>query len=102
MPDCLKEMLEAGARLAPVVLLAVFGGVVNYINKPREQFSWWFLLVEIGTAAFAGLVVTLLLQSTSFPPGLKGAVIAVSGYASRDVLYLLRVKVLKEMNGRMS
>ncbi|MCP4683385.1 MAG: hypothetical protein GY864_13725 [Desulfobacterales bacterium] len=95
MPDCMREFLTELAKLAPVVFLSVFGGVVSYINKPKDEFSWCFMLVGVVTAAFVGIVVHYLLQSTSFPPGIKSAAIAVSGYASRDVLFLLKKRLLK-------
>ncbi len=95
MPDCLREFLAEAAKLAPVLFLSVLGGVVAQINRPREQFSWWWLLVGVVAAAFVGIVVHLLLVSTSFPPGVKSAAIAVSGYASRDVLSILKKRFIK-------
>ena len=97
MPECLKEFMVEALRLAPVLFLSVLGGVVAQINRPREQFSWWWLLVGIIVAAFVGLVVHLLLQSTSFPPGIKGAACAISGYASRDVLSILKKRFLRSL-----
>lgn len=94
MPDCLREFLSELIALTPVILLSVFGGVVSYINTPKRYFSWWFMLVGVVTAAFVGLVVNFLLATTSLPDGIKSAAIAVSGYASRDVLFLLKSRLL--------
>jgi len=96
MPDFLKEIVTGFGKLLPVLLLSATGGAVAYLNKPKEQFSFWFLLIGTLTAAFVGVIVHLLLQSTGFPEGIKSAAIAISGYASRDVLFLLKVRLLKE------
>ncbi|MCP3943229.1 MAG: hypothetical protein GY710_17320 [Desulfobacteraceae bacterium] len=101
MPEYLRNFFSELSLLIPVALLSILGGVVNYINKPKEQFSLWIMLAELITALFVGLVVHFLLQSTSLPPGIKSAVIALSGYVSRDVLFLLKrfflSKIKKEL-----
>lgn len=97
MPECFRDCLDAAVKLAPVILLSVLGGVVSQLNQPKEQFSWWWMAVGIITAAFVGLVVHFLLQSTGFNPGFKSAVIAISGYTSRDVLVLLKTRFLKRL-----
>jgi len=97
MPDCIRECIDAAIKLVPVILLSVLGGVVSQLQRKKEEFSWWWLLVGIITAAFVGLIVHFLLQTTAFPDGLKSAVIAISGYASRDVLILLKEKFLNRL-----
>ncbi len=97
MPEWVQELITESGKLLPVLFFAILGGIVNQINRPREQFSWWWLLVGIVTAAFVGIVVHLLLEPTSFPSGLKSATIGISGYASREVLSLLKKRVLRRL-----
>ena len=99
-PDCFKQMFLELLQLLPVLILSAMGGAVAYLNKPKEHFSWLFLFVSLMTAAFVGIVVHYLLQSTTWHPGVQSATIAISGYASRDVLFLLKGFLLKQIKKR--
>ncbi|MCK5541707.1 MAG: phage holin family protein [Desulfobacterales bacterium] len=99
-PICFKQMLFDLLQVLPVLLLSAIGGGVAYLNSPKKDFSWVFLFISLITAAFVGFIVHCLLQSTSFTPGLQAAIVAVSGYASRDVLVLLKGFLLKQIKKR--
>ena len=99
MPECFKHLVF---ELLPVAFLAAFGGAVSYLNRPREDFSIWWLLVGLMTAIFVGLVVHYLLESTTWPDGVQAAVVSLAGYASRDVLYILKARFIRAIcKGRL-
>ncbi len=97
MPEYFKEMAIEAVRLTPVVLLSILGGAVASLNRPKDEFSWWYMLIGLLTAVFCGLVMHYLLQPTSLHDGIKTAAISISAYASRDVLYLLKIRLLKSI-----
>ncbi len=102
MQPYLKQLVMDLLQLLPVLLLSALGGAVAYLNKPKSEFSWWFLLIGIITAGFVGLVVHFLLQSTSWPAGVQASAVAISGYASRDVLFLLKARLLRTVKKEVS
>ncbi|MCK5312914.1 MAG: phage holin family protein [Desulfobacteraceae bacterium] len=93
----LKETVDVFMSLMPVVVLSAVGGAVAYLNDQGKNFSWFFFLIGIVTAGFVGVVVHFLLLSTGFSPGLKSAAIAISGYASREVLGVLKNRILRKV-----
>ncbi len=98
----LKEAWESLIALIPVIFLAAVGGAVSSLNRPKDEFSWWFFLIGIVTAVFVGLVIHFLLQTTDLQDGIQSAAIAISGYASRDVLYLLKKYFLNKAKKELS
>lgn len=97
MPENLKTFLDSGLRLLPGVGLAVLGGIVAQLYRPRDQFSWWWLLVGALAAAFVGCVVGLFLEPAAFPGSIKCAIAATSGYASRDVLFIIKRRFIRHL-----
>ena len=97
MPECFKEFITELVLLVPVIILAGLGGIVNYLNRPRAEFSIWWLAVGLITAIFVGIVIHYLLQATTWPDGIQAAVVSLSGYASRDVLYILKARLIKNV-----
>jgi len=65
-----------------VVLLAIFGGVVSYLNKLKTGRKWKLtdLLIEIVTAAFAAIIVFLLCEAVGLP---ELAAVALGGISGR-------------------
>lgn len=97
MIPALKTYIEEGIRLMPVIFISALGGAVACLNTEKQRFSWVFLGIGILTAAFAGILVHCLLVDAPLPEGVKSAAIGISGYASNDVLVLLKKKLLKKV-----
>ncbi|MCP4021576.1 MAG: hypothetical protein GY729_07025 [Desulfobacteraceae bacterium] len=95
MPEWIKELVNNFWPILTVVGLPAIGGAVSYLNKSKKEFSLWSLCVGMLTAGFVGLVVHYLLQSMNMHMGVKSAIIGISGYASRDVLLLLKTRLIK-------
>ena len=102
MTDCFKSLVEGLLNMVPVLSPPAVGGAVAYLNGSRESFSWFALVLGMLTAMFVGWVVYLLLQTTTFHPALQSAVVSVAGYSSRDVLQLLKRKLIKAMEREAS
>jgi hypothetical protein len=74
-----------------VVLLAVWGGAINYFGKLRDQhrrFSVAELLGELATSGFAGILTFWLLEHLGTPPLLEAFLIGISGHMSSRTLFL--------------
>lgn len=97
MIPALKAYAEEAVRLMPVIFISALGGAVACLNKEKQRFSWVFLGIGILTAAFAGILVHCLLLDAPLPDGVKSAAIGISGYASNDVLMLLKRKLLTKV-----
>lgn len=75
------------------VALAGVGGTIRVLENHRtgKQFpGFWVVFVEIITAGFSGLLVETLLHKWGVDSDTKIVVVAISGYASREVIELLR------------
>lgn len=67
-----------------VLILAGWGGVVNYIRKIREgevsRFSITELVGELVTSGFAGLLTFLICRSAGFDDLVTGVLVGISGH----------------------
>lgn len=82
-----KHIIILGTELATygwVVLLAVWGGVVNYINKVRSgetsKFNLLELIGDIVTSGFVGTLTFWLCQASGFSPLLTAIFVGISGH----------------------
>ena len=91
----LNEFLDGLLSIVPVVCPPAIGGAVAYLNQANGRFSVKSLVLGMVTAGFVGWIVYLILQTTSFHPALKSAVVGMSGYSSRDMLNLMKRRLLK-------
>ena len=86
---------------AGLILLAVWGGLVNYLQKVKhkgEPFSWFGLFADLLTAAFAGLCVQLLCEAWDIAQPMAAVYIAVSGHmAGRTISLLIRKFRLEDL-----
>ena len=96
MPDPnVKDLIGGLIEAIPVVGPPAIGGAVAYLNQANDRFSVKSLVLGMVTAGFVGWIVYLILQTTSFHPALKSAVVGMSGYSSRDMLHLMKRRLLK-------
>lgn len=95
----MKNLLQEFNEYLSVLLLASFGGAVRYFSvKPKnEKVSHGTILIEIITAAFAGLVVSFLIGPTDINEQWKSAAAALAGYSSKGVLHIVSNLFLKRI-----
>ncbi len=97
--DKMKDLCGKIFELLPPVLLAVFGGFTRtLVGKQRnESYNWRVGLTEMSIAAFAGVVIHLLLSEFKMPESCKSAAVAIAGYSAREILNLLRGFLIKKI-----
>lgn len=78
-------------------LLALLGGMVRGVGCSREVFTWWGFCQRILSAAFVGILATLILAHSDMHEGLKTAVAGAAGYAANDVLSALKPWVKRRL-----
>lgn len=79
--------------LVPVTLLAALAGVVRSMQCGKTGLK--AVSIAATSAAFAGLIVHLLLSETGMPASLRAAMVGISGYASGELLKILSARVCK-------
>lgn len=102
MPDSggsnlIRELLSSGIAWVWFVLLAVWGGTVNYIKRRRKDgtpFSLIELTGEWTIAGFAGVVTGLICMHYEVPLYLMFAIVAISGHAGGRAIEALESKLL--------
>lgn len=76
-----------------VFLLAIFGGVVNWLGKVRRGAARYFnvaeLLGEMATSAFAGIITFWLCEAADLHPLITAALIGISGHMGSRAIFKL-------------
>lgn len=74
------------------MLLAGAGGAIRMLanHKEGEKRSFFMVISEIVIAGFSGLLTDALLHKWGVDSDTKIIVVAISGYAAREVIELLR------------
>ena len=90
----MQELRDALCETFPAMLIAAFGGLVNYMGTPKRTWSFSSCLTGIITAAFVGMLLSLVLDSVDIPPAMKAAIIAMGGHCSKDILVILQKKLM--------
>lgn len=93
------KLIDTIRELAPVILLAAFGGFTRTIaNRDGEQkFTWKRTLAEIVVAIFCGLLIHWILKSFELSENVRTAAIALAGYSSRCVLSIIHAEFLQKI-----
>lgn len=79
--------------LVPVTLLAALAGVVRSMQCGKTGLK--AVSIASSSAAFAGIIVHLLLSETGMPASIRAAMVGISGYASGELLKILSARVCK-------
>lgn len=94
----MQELKETLCDTFPAMLIAAFGGLVNYMGKPKRNWSFSTFLAGILTAAFVGMLLSLMLDCVDIPSAMKAAIIAMGGHCSKDILIIIKRKLLPWIN----
>lgn len=85
-----------------VFLLAILGGVVNFMTKLKQGHVRMFNIVEfigeIVTAAFAGVITFWLCENANFSPLLTAAFVGVSGHMGSRAIYMVESWLQKQLH----
>lgn len=97
--DWLKDWVETICISLPAVTVATLGGVVSYLSTRTKdnRFSWYWFVVGAFGAGFVGIITHCALEAYDINQGIKSAVIGISGYASNDVLLLVKKRFLDNL-----
>ena len=75
-----------------VFILAILGGVVNFMRKLQEGHARAFNIIEfIGelvTSAFAGVITFWLCEHAQLPALVTAALVGVSGHAGSRAIFM--------------
>lgn len=85
-----------------MLLLSVWGGLVNYIRKVREgesqKWSLSEIFGEIVISGFAGIITYLLCSSQGFDPLLTAAMAGISGHMGSRAIFMLENALKKRFS----
>ena len=75
-----------------VFLLAMLGGVVNFVRKLQQghvrAFNFVEFIGEIVTSAFAGVITFWLCENANMSPLLTAAFVGVSGHMGSRAIFM--------------
>lgn len=76
-----------------VFLLAILGGIVNFMRKLQAGHARVFNLIEfigeIVTSAFAGVITFWLCENAGFPALMTAAFVGVSGHMGSRAIFMI-------------
>lgn len=76
-----------------VFLLAILGGVVNFVRKLQQghvrAFNFVEFIGEIVTSAFAGVITFWLCENAHMSPLLTAAFVGVSGHMGSRAIFMV-------------
>lgn len=105
MPDntvnVLRAILEAGWGWFWLLLLAAWGGTVNYISRTRKDqtpFSIVELVGEWTIAGFAGMITGLVCMHYEVSQYMMFALVAISGHAGGRAIFMFERYLIKKID----
>lgn len=91
-----------------VLLLAIWGGVVNFIQRLKrgeaKAHNIVELIGEVVISAFVGVVTFYLCELSNFPQVLTAALVAISGHMGTRALFVFESaieKIIKNKAGAL-
>lgn len=104
MPDntvnALRALIEAGLGWIWLLILAAWGGTVNYISRTRKEktpFSLVELIGEWTIAGFAGVITGLICMEYQVSQYLTFAAVAISGHAGGRAIFMFERYLLSKI-----
>lgn len=84
------DWIQLGLEAIPVLLVSMFGGLVNILNTKKSGFSVGLFFTGLITAGFVGLIIDSLCGNMGVSGSGRFIAISMGGYCSRDILALLK------------
>lgn len=84
-----------------VLLLSIWGGVVNFIQKVRrgESHRWSIteLIGEIVIAGFAGIITFYLCEASGIDKLITAAMVGISGHMGSRAIFMMEKHLRRRM-----
>ena len=99
-PNVLRTILEAGLGWIWLMILALWGGTVNYISRTRKDktpFSLVELIGEWTIAGFAGVITGFICMEYQVSQYLTFAAVAISGHAGGRAIFMFERYLLNRI-----
>jgi len=107
MPDQIQNFID---RIAEghygylwFVLLALWGGTVNYISRVRQQhpirFSLMELIGEWSISGFVGIITIYICLEMQLSTYATGALVAISGHMGGRAIFMFEAYVIRKIPG---
>jgi hypothetical protein len=90
--NILKQLIDAGLGYVWFVLLAIWGGTVNYISrrkKDKAPFSVVELIGEWSISGFAGVITVLICQEMGMSVMLTAAGAGIAGHMGGRSIFIV-------------
>ena len=88
----LKHLIDLGLGYMWFILLAIWGGTVNYINRRKSEktpFSVVELIGEWAISGFAGIITVLICQEMGMSVTITAATAGISGHMGGRSIFML-------------
>jgi uncharacterized membrane protein len=89
-PDNPRDLLT----IALMLLLAMWGGIVNYIGRIRaglvRSFRFFELIGEMVISSFSGLIIYFIALHLQVDPLLTVVLVAIAGHEGARTIFLLQ------------
>jgi hypothetical protein len=96
------SLLDTGLQYIGLVIIAVFGGIIDHLTKLRSGeipvFKLIALLIDIIGSGFAGIIVALIAMSADLRIELVFALAGISGHYGARTLYILQAIIAKKLD----
>jgi len=93
------DWIRVSLPYAWVLLLSIFGGIVNFMQKVRSgeisRFSITELFGEMVTSAFAGVITFLLCKAADINELITAALVGVAGHMGSRLIFKLEKYLMK-------
>lgn len=96
MPDntgaILTKLIEGGLGYIWFIVLALWGGTVNYLSRIRKgsmAFSFAELVGEWSISGFTGIITAYICAEMQFSFYMTAALVAISGHMGGRALFVL-------------
>jgi hypothetical protein len=93
MGETLSKLVEAGLGYVWFVILAVWGGTVNYLSRIKqgkvEAFSFVELMGEWAVSGFAGLLTAFICTEMEMSWHMTAFFTGISGHLGGRAIYML-------------
>lgn len=110
MPDPIQNFID---RIAEghygylwFVVLALWGGTVNYISRVKHnhpiRFSIAELVGEWAISGFVGVITIYVCLELEFSLYLTGALVAIAGHMGGRALFLMEICLIRKIPGLTS
>ena len=93
-------LLSLWGSYAWFVILAIWGGTINYFNRVRRAgipFSFVELVGEWSVAGFTGLITAYICVDLGFSFALTAALTGISGHMGGRGLFMLEQYIMKKL-----